>query len=147
MHDDLSFMRDISLITRRMRTYAERSMAEHGLGFPEQAVIMQLCAQGTSNQESVARHFAVDKGAIAKTVSKLEQKGLITRTVNPQNKREKLLSLTPAADEVVADMKQAYEQLSKTMFAGLSAEDAARLSCDLARVAQNLSDVDEGEVR
>jgi MarR family transcriptional regulator for hemolysin len=143
---EFSFMRDVSLITRRMRIYAERSMAHRGLGFPEQVVIMHLAAHGRSNQEQVARQFGIDKGAIAKTAVKLEEKGLITRTVNPQNKREKLMELTPAANDVVADMQRALADMAATMFSGMSADEVARLTQALSRVAANLSG-EEGDER
>jgi DNA-binding MarR family transcriptional regulator len=144
--EDFSFMRDVSLITRRMRIYAERSMAHRGLGFPEQVVIMHLAAHGRSNQEQVARQFGIDKGAIAKTAVKLEEKGLITRTVNPQNKREKLMELTPAANDVVADMQRALADMAATMFSGMSADEVARLTQALSHVAANLSG-EEGDER
>ncbi len=144
--EEFSFMRDVSLITRRMRIYAERSMAHRGLGFPEQVVIMHLAAHGRSNQEQVARQFGIDKGAIAKTVVKLEEKGLITRAVNPQNKREKLMELTPAADDVVADMKRALAGMAATMFSGMSPDEVARLTQALSHVAANLSG-EEGDER
>lgn len=136
---EFSFMRDVSLVTRRMRIYAERSMAHCGLGFPEQVVIMHLAAHGRSNQEQVAQQFGIDKGAIAKTAVKLEEKGLVTRTINPQNKREKLMELTPAADDVVRDMRHALADMTATMFCGMSPDEVARLTQSLSHVAANLS--------
>ena len=70
-------MNDISIIVRHMRVFAERCMADEGLGFPEQLVIMCLAARKTSNQEQVASYLDIDKGAVAKTVAKLEAKGLV----------------------------------------------------------------------
>ena len=48
------YMSDISIIVRKMRTFAERNMAHRGIGFPEQLVLMSLLANGESNQESIA---------------------------------------------------------------------------------------------
>ena len=90
------FMNDISIIVRHMRVFAERRMAEEGLGFPEQLVIMCLAASGTSNQERIASFLDIDKGAVAKTVAKLEAKGLVDGRTNEDNRREKILSLSPA---------------------------------------------------
>lgn len=85
-------MSDISIIVRKMRTFAERNMAHRGIGFPEQLVLMSLLANGESNQESIAAEHGIDRGAITKTLAKLEAKGLVTRKVNSKNKREKIVA-------------------------------------------------------
>ena len=81
------FMSDISIIVRRMRTQAEHAMGGLEVGFPEQLVLMFLHSHGPSNQEAIVSALGVDKGAIAKTIAKLEAKDLVTRQVNPRNKR------------------------------------------------------------
>ena len=77
-------MNDLSIIVRHMRVFAERCMADEGLGFPEQLVIMCLAARKTSNQEQVASYLDIDKGAVAKTVAKLEAKGLVDAQPNEE---------------------------------------------------------------
>ena len=137
------FMRDLSVIERRMRLYAEHALAGLGVGFPEQVVIMQLGARGTCRQEDLAAHFSIDKGSIAKTVSKLEAKGLVSRVLNPADKREKLVELTEQGRGLLGFMGSAYGQLEQRMFAGL---DGAELECALAvleRIAANLSEYKE----
>lgn len=137
------FMRDISVIERKMRLYAEHALAEQGVGFPEQVVLMHLGAHGTCRQEDLAAHFHIDKGSIAKTVSKLEAKGLVSRVLNPADKREKLVELTEQGRGLLGFMGSAYGQLEQRMFAGL---DGAELECALAvleRIAANLSEYKE----
>ncbi|MGN1360658.1 MAG: MarR family winged helix-turn-helix transcriptional regulator [Eggerthellaceae bacterium] len=134
------FMSDISTIMRRMRLYADRSLADRGIGFPEQLVLMHLSAEGTSNQESIASKFNIDKGAVAKTIAKLEEKGLVIRQVNPENKREKQVSLAPSAHEVLKAMAHTLQGLETTMFQGLTEEEIAVTCASLARIAANLTE-------
>lgn len=135
------FMSDISIIVRKMRTHAERNQAQLGIAFPEQLVIMHLKANGASKQEAIAASLDIDKGAIAKTVAKLEEKGLVTRQVNPKSKREKLVTLQPGADQVIADMQKSYVGLEEMMFAGLSDEDRRVMERCIGQVARNVSEV------
>lgn len=137
------FMSDISTIFRKMRVSAELSMNHLDIGFPEQLVLMVLKAHGSSNQESIAAKLSIDKGAVAKTVAKLEAKELIVREVNPDNKREKLVALTPAAAEIVEAMRRQYGELEQTMFAGLKPEEVESLCSHLSRVAANLSGIED----
>ena len=108
-------MSDISIIVRKMRTFAERNMAHRGIGFPEQLVLMSLLANGESNQESIAAEHGIDRGAIAKTLAKLEAKGLVARKVNSKNKREKIVCATPEATSVFNEMRASFVELDNTV--------------------------------
>ena len=134
------FMRDISVIERKMRLYAEHALAGQGVGFPEQVVLMHLAAHGTCRQEDLAAHFHIDKGSIAKTVGKLEAKGLVSRVLNPVDKREKLVELTPEGCGTLSSMASAYEQLEQRMFDGVGEHALACTFAALERIAANLSE-------
>lgn len=132
-------MRDISIIMRKMRVHAEHALADEGIGFPEQQVLMCLIAHGDFTQDRIARYLDIDKGAVAKTVAKLEQKGYVERTVNARNKREKLVVATDKATHVFDRMKREYEVISAQMFAGLSQDEIGQLEASLRTIAENLS--------
>lgn len=134
------FMSDISIIVRRMRTFAERAFASGGLGFPEQLVIMHLAAYGSSNQETIAASLDIDRGAITKTVGKLEAKGLVVREVNSANRREKIITLTDQAQPIIEQMKVIYEDLQGILFKGFEEEEVETLTANLSKVASNLSE-------
>lgn len=131
-------MSDVSIIVRKMRLIAEASLDKYDIGFPEQLVIMYLSAYGESNQTAIADTLEIDKGAIAKTVSKLEAKGLVSRTENPQNRRENNVALTSAADEILGVMRAAYKKLDDTLFAGLTDEQVETTCQSLSVIADNL---------
>lgn len=132
-------MSDISIILRKMRVCADRSMGGRGIGFPEQQVLMLLAAHGPSNQEALASHLQIDKGSITRTVAKLEEKGLVAREVNPKNKREKLVSPQPAAEAVLDEMWALYQKLESVMYQGLTSEEIAQTNRCLQRIAANLT--------
>lgn len=131
------FMSDLSIINRRMRVYAERSLADTGLGFPEQLVIMYLAGQEASNQEQIARFLEIDKGAVAKTVAKLESKGLVESAVNERNRREKTLRLSPAAQPVIVRMRQVLGEWETRVYDGVLPGDRRIVEESVARMAQN----------
>ncbi|MGN0072208.1 MAG: MarR family winged helix-turn-helix transcriptional regulator [Coriobacteriales bacterium] len=137
------FMRDLSVIERRMRLYAEHALADLGVGFPGQVVLMQLGARGSCRQEDLASHFSIDKGSIAKTVGKLEAKGLVSRVLNPADKREKLVELTAQGREVLDAMGSTYVELEQLMFAGLSQQELETTFAALERIAANLTEEKE----
>ena len=91
------FITDLSILTRYSRTFFERRLREINIGFTEQLILRYLYQSEGVNQDTIAKHFMLDKGSIAKTLNKLEKKELIRRTENPNNKREKIISIAPNA--------------------------------------------------
>lgn len=128
---------DLSLIVRYARVHSERSMADVGIGFSEQLVIMYLSAFGTANQRMIASHYGLDQGAIAKTTRKLEEKGLVRRTVSDADRREKHLELTEAGEGVIESMSTAYRVWDEAVLADVSAQDRALFEDILGRMARN----------
>ena len=139
------FMNDISIISRQMRVFAERQMADLNLGFPELRILMYLNDHDTSNQEQISNHFKVDKGSIAKSVGKLDEKGLIKRVVNPDNKREKTIELAPAGRKAMTKMADLFDAWSTQVFKGVSDSDRETMLNVLATMAVNSSALIESE--
>lgn len=135
------FMSDISIIVRKMRIAAERSQSSSGVGFPEQLVLMCLKTHGSSNQERIAAFLDIDKGAVAKTIAKLEKKKLVARETNPNNRRENKVVLQPAAEDVLAELHSSYKDFETTLLAGFSKEEKKQLEHLVARAAHNVSDI------
>lgn len=50
-------------------------------------ILLRLSAGQNVTQESLARHFHFDKGAIARAARGLEEAGLIRREVDPSDRR------------------------------------------------------------
>ncbi len=132
-------MRDLSIIVRQMRVFAERNLSAMSIGFPEQVILMYLTEHEYVNQEQIATYFEIDKGAVAKTLDKLEEKAFITRTVDPSDKRKKLVGLTTRATELLSGMAREYTEWSRQVCAGISAEDMRQLESNLAIMAHNSS--------
>lgn len=138
------FMSDISIIVRYMRTQSERALSGSGIGFPEQLVLMTLLANGSLNQEAIASRLDLDKGAIAKTIAKLESKSLVTRQPNPEDKRQKIVEATPRADSIAQAMERTLDSLNKSIFAGLTPDEVNQACALLAHMAKNAQSNEEG---
>ena len=102
---------------------------------------MCLKAHGSSNQERIAAFLDIDKGAIAKTIAKLEKKKLVARETNPNNRRENKVVLQPAAENVLAELHNSYTKFEATLFAGFSAEEIKHLEHLIALAAHNVSEI------
>lgn len=136
----VDLMGGISLIARQMRLYAERQIgSELDLGFPEMQVLMALSANREVNQDFIAQFIGVDKGAVAKTLAKLEKRALVSRKQNPENKRENLVRLTENADPVLARMGEIYRTWADRAFENISEDELKTFERVIETLCRNTS--------
>ena len=114
-----------------------------GLGFPEQVILMYLSSNNGVNQEAIAQHFMLDKGAIAKTLRKLEEKGLIERHQNPENKRENLISIAQEGQSILGEMGTALNEWNQCFFEGLSEDDIRQYEQITEKITDNVAKLNE----
>lgn len=134
-------MRNMSIICRQMKIFAQKRMSEYNLGFPEMVILMYLSANDNVNQEQISRFFEIDKGSIAKTVKKLEDKKLISRNENKEDKRENIISISETAQCIVEKMNEILGEWFSKVFDGLSEDDIESYNRITERMAFNASNI------
>lgn len=87
----------ISMLMKYTHVYLDRELKNLDIGRGEFAHLMVLYKNESVTQDFLAKSVHVDKGSTAKVVKSLLEQGYITRTVNPDDKRAKLISLTDRA--------------------------------------------------
>lgn len=85
----------------------------------------------------MARFFHLDKGAIARTLKKMEDSGYISRIVDPDNRRAFRISLTEKAYKIAPDISAIEEQWEVRITRGLSPDEQARYLSFLHNAADN----------
>jgi MarR family transcriptional regulator for hemolysin len=130
---------NLSIIARHTRIFIERKLQDFDIGYTEEVIIMFLLGKQNINQESIAKHFMLDKGAIAKTMNKLEEKEMIQRYENPENKREKLISLTEKGENIVKHINIIMDEFHNNIFEGLSESDIKQLANYIEIMSTNIS--------
>lgn len=130
-------MKDLSVITRLSRIYSIRRLSKFNLGHSEHEILMYLSKNSPVNQDMIASFFLIDKGAIAKSLSKLEEKGYVDRIVNPDNHREKIISLTSKGREILDAMRDILVEWNDGIFEGLKPKDITEVERITSIIADN----------
>lgn len=139
------FMNDLSILVRQMRVYADRRFSEAESSFSEQLVLMYLIGHGPSSQMQIANGLKVDKGSIAKTIAKMEDKGFVSTEVNEKNRREKIISLAPGSSTTVDLMGEVLREWEAAIYEGVSPEDRETFARVLEHMVANSSAMVEEE--
>lgn len=131
------FMSDVSVIVRHMRVFSERCLCDTGVGYPEQIAVMYLSKYEPTSQDQLVRLIGIDKGAIAKTIAKLQTKGFVHSTVNKLNRREKTLTLTKEGHALLARLGDALALWEQEVYRGITSEERLIIEKSMALMAQN----------
>jgi DNA-binding MarR family transcriptional regulator len=116
-------MDNMSIIVRYCRMFAERKLKEYDLSFGEQVIMMFLSTHDNVSQDTISKKFMIDKGMIAKTLTKLEQKEIILRVQNLDNKRENIISLTQKGRDILNIMSGVLDEWNEIIYEGMSQEE------------------------
>lgn len=89
------------------------------------------------HQRDIERALHFTNPTITGLLNRLEQKGLITRTVDVNDTRMRVISLTNAALSIVEEIYRSIQETEKKLLAGFSTEEIELLAPLMARIAKN----------
>lgn len=92
--------RRITKIAREVSKFAALTLKADGIGTAEFDVLHVIRKNPGITQKEICNALGLDKGAVAKQVSNMENKGYVVRQINPLDKRSQLLYATEKANEL-----------------------------------------------
>lgn len=123
--DDV-LIRQLHVTVRAFTKGVNEVMKPLGLYSSEWTVLNFVAKHDSFPQSDIAAALEIEGAAISKTLSKMEQKGLIVRT-SSQDKREKRISLTEKGRELYPLAAQAAGSHRSAVLAGLSRDDRQQM--------------------
>lgn len=130
-------LNQIGTIRRCEQSFIRSRMEAYDLHPIDGVALRTLLRFGTCNQDALCTAMNMDKGRIAKTMARLEEKNLIRRIVNENNKREKLTELTPDGKEMTEKIISITNQWNEICFTGFSSEERDQYMHFIDRIAEN----------
>jgi MarR family transcriptional regulator, temperature-dependent positive regulator of motility len=91
---------------------------------PVQYAILRMVHEAPRiDQVGLARRIGLDTSTTALTAARLESKGLLTRSVVENNRRQLQLALTDAGEELLASLVAGAHKMRKQMLAALEPQE------------------------
>jgi MarR family 2-MHQ and catechol resistance regulon transcriptional repressor len=120
-----------------VESHAHRSVASQGMGLSDFGVLEALLHKGPLPIKELGAKVLLTSGSITTAVDRLETKGLVERTGDKEDRRSRIVRLTPAGRNTIrkafAEHKQAMEQAAS----GLDAAQRLALIDLLRRLGQD----------
>ena len=123
---DNALIHHMYLVMRAFTKGVNEALKPLNLYSSEWTVLNFVAKHDSFPQSDIAAALEIEGAAISKTLSKMEQKGLIVRT-SSQDKREKRISLTEKGRELYPLAAQAAGNHRSAVLAGLSRDDRQQM--------------------
>jgi DNA-binding MarR family transcriptional regulator len=108
---------------------------ESGLSMYDHAILALLDEEPTETQAQIADALGYDRSHLVGVLDDLEERGLIERRRDTQDRRRHLVTMTPAGHKALTQLRAIVKQVEEEYFAPLNATERKTLTSLLARLA------------
>ena len=109
---------------------------------PAQTHVLRFLRQngGQMPQRELLENLKVKPSTVNGILDRMEEKGLVKRTVSGTDARQRLVTLTPAGAERESQTKQCFQEAEALIARGMTAEETATLRRLLELLIHNLEE-------
>src|SRR5690606_32037556 len=124
----------LSRVGRLGKHALDDRLAERGLPLRHMAVLAALADSGAASQLALARAVRLDPSDTTTTLDELQRRGLVERSVDPADRRRRVVSLTDRGREQLDEMCALADEVAAELLAPLEPTERAALHDALGRV-------------
>lgn len=110
-----------------------RRMLEHDLSLAELVVLRQL-QRGSLTVAEAADCLQLSPSAASRAIDRLVRDGLIRREENPDDRRQKLITVTPVGRELLGGMDAVFAEQQGQIIGALNEEEQEQFRALIARM-------------
>src|SRR2546423_7335852 len=132
VHAWLVMIKAMQAITR----YAVADLQKSGLGDSDFRVLEVLLHKGPLPVNVIGPKVNLTPGSISVAVDRLVARGLVSRAESPEDRRVRIVELTPRGKGVIAPVFRAHVATMERVFAGLSPDELRQLEQQLKHIGR-----------
>ena len=121
---------------RALMKYAAAGIEETGLGLSDFAVLEVLLHKGPLPVNTIGPMVDLTPGSISIAVDRLVAKSLVSRVESAEDRRVRIVALTPCGNDLIAGAYREHSLQMKRVFSELSPEKLRGLETALKKVGK-----------
>jgi MarR family transcriptional regulator, 2-MHQ and catechol-resistance regulon repressor len=122
--------------TRALTRYAAVDIEETGLGLSDFAVLEVLLHKGPLPVNTIGPIVDLTAGSISIAVDRLFAKGLVSRVESAEDRRVRIVALTPRGKDLIVPAFRKHSAQMKKVFSDLTPEELSGLETALKKVGK-----------
>jgi DNA-binding MarR family transcriptional regulator len=119
----------------RLAELSRAALAPFGISGRELAVLVAIDDRPSQSQQEVARRMDVDRTTMVALIDDLEDKGLVQRQQDPDDRRKNVVVLTDAGRTTLRQATAAAREAERRLLGSLSDNESAMLKKALQTIA------------
>jgi DNA-binding MarR family transcriptional regulator len=119
----------------RLAELTRAALAPFGISGRELAVLLAIDDRPPASQQEIARRMAVDRTTMVALIDDLEDKGLVQRQQDPDDRRKNVVALTDVGRTTLRQATAAAGQAERRLLGSLSDDESAMLRRALQAIA------------
>ena len=133
------------MIGKGYMTYVNRNLEEFGINTTQLHLLFEIAHHTNINQEMIATRCNVNKGAVARSIRKLEDNGLVKREIDENNRRQNRLSLTKDGEDILLKASEVLRDWENSVILDDGYIKKELLQKVLKEIAVKTIELNEGE--
>lgn len=123
-----------------MKQFIQRKVREHGIDLTYEMlqVLTVLWRKGKMNQQDIADNIQKNKASLTSLLDNLEKRGLVMRSEDPSDRRNKIISLTPLGLQYRLQFQPIFNEFYETLSKDVSKEKLREIGMLLNQIYKNL---------
>lgn len=127
---------------RKIQIYMKKAFKQLGISFDEGIVLQNVLLNPGTTQDRIAEALVLDAAAVARSLKSLEAKGCLTRVVDMNNQRRKLVTITPDGEELANQINIAMNAWDMEIFKDMPEDQVARIVESTRYLHQRATEID-----
>lgn len=128
----------IGKASRLMSNQISKNLAEYQVTAEQWAILDSLWEEDGQTQQQLANQTNKNKASITHLIDNLEKRKLVKRVTHEQDRRNKMVCLTPEGAELKTPLTKTVKQTIKQLTKGLDKKDMKGCRKTLKKLVQNL---------
>ena len=128
---------------RALTRYAAAGIEQTGLGLSDFGVLEALLHKGPLPVNTIGPIVNLTAGSISTAVDRLVAKGLVSRVESAEDRRVRIVALTPRGKNLIASAFRKHSLQMKRVFSELSPEERRGLEAALKKIGKRAAALTE----
>ena len=128
------FMKMLNNISRSQSVYRYRKIAAADIHPGQYSFILAICHHPGRSQEEIAHELCLNKSTVARALTCLEERGYITRTPQPNDKRQLSVYPTEKMLTILPEVKRVSDEWMTLLSEGIGEDELAVFNSVLERM-------------
>ena len=135
------FMKTLNNISRSQAIYRHNRISATDLQTGHYAFVLAICRSPGRSQEDLARELCINKSTVARNLTALEEKGYISRTPLPNDRRQFSVYPTEKMLAVLPEIKKASNEWMTLLSEGIDQEELEIFNSVLERMQKRAREI------